>query len=352
MRIALDATYSVDPQPTGIAIYSREILDGLAGAHPDDEFLHCYRPKQWMRAPRIATANVRRRILQPPLRNFRADVFHALNQRVDFRPASKVVSTFHDLFVMTSDYSSPEFRKRFTEQARCAARHSDFIVAVSEFTAIQVADCLGFERARIRVVPHGVHHPAAAPEVQRENLVLFAGALQIRKNVVRLVEAFENAIGGAPHLTSGGDAWKLVIAGGPSGYRSAEILDRIEKSSCRRIEILGYVPHSELTGLYSRASVFAFPSLDEGFGIPVLEAMAYGLPVLASNRPPITELAGACALLVDPYDTDALADALHRLMEDRRLRAQLAAAGKVRARLYSWERTVSETHAVYRELME
>ena len=343
MRVALDATYSVDHQPTGIAIYSREILDGLARAHLADTFLHCYRPKQWLGAPRPRAPNVRVRILQPPLPTFRADLFHALNQRVDRRPAPRVVSTFHDLFVITSEYSSPEFRRRFAAQARSAADHSDLIIAVSEFTAAQVVDLLHVDRSRIRVIPHGVHHVAPQEPVAREQIVLFAGVLQARKNVIRLIDAFERACANSN--------WTLLLAGGPSGYGAAEILNRIENSRCRdRIRVAGYVAHSELQRLYARASIFAFPSLDEGFGIPVLEAMAHCVPVLTSTRPSLVEIAEGCALLVDPYDTDAIAAALSRLIEDADLREKLGNLGRTRAQSFSWDRTVSETYAVYREL--
>src|SRR5215470_13502516 len=116
-------------------------------------FLSCYRPKQFPHAPRPGQRNVQRRLLWPPLSTFRADIFHALNQRVDKRPARRVVSTFHDLFVMTDEYSTPSFRARFSLQARRAAENSDAIIAVSEFTADQVNSLLAIPRERIRVVP-------------------------------------------------------------------------------------------------------------------------------------------------------------------------------------------------------
>jgi glycosyltransferase involved in cell wall biosynthesis len=338
VRIALDATYSVDPYPSGITIYSRELLAGLRAAYADDEFIHAYRWKQWWSAPENRYRSVQRRLLLPPVPTFRADIFHALNQRVDRRPAKAVISTFHDLFVMTGDYSSPEFRSRFSEQARRAAANSDFIIAVSEFTARQVAELLRVERARIFVVPHGVH-PARTPVTnKRENVVLFVGALQTRKNVTRLVEAFERA----------SLAWRLVLAGSPSGHGARDILERIVRSPCRdRIEVTGYVSPERLEGLYRAASIFAFPSLDEGFGIPVLEAMAYGVPVVTSNRSALPEVAGTAALLVDPAEIDEIESALNRLMNDDDLRVRLANAGRLRAAQYTWKRAVQETYRVY-----
>jgi glycosyltransferase involved in cell wall biosynthesis len=246
---------------------------------------------------------------------------------------------------MTGEYSSPEFRTRFAGQARRAAANSDLIIAVSEFTASQVRDLLQLDNSRIRVVPHGVRQPMTGPGSQRENLVLFVGALQTRKNVIRLIEAFEK-------LSGDKDPWRLVLAGAPSGYQADRILERIGKSTCRdRVEIAGYVSLSELESLYSRASIFALPSLDEGFGIPVLEAMAHGVPVVTSNRSALVEVAGDAALLVDPYDVEELGCALERLMNDLELRAKLSNLGRARAKHYTWERAVKATYTIYRELV-
>ena len=343
MRIALDASYSVDAHPSGIAVYSRELLMGLAADHPEDEFLHCYRPKQFRSAPQFALRNVTRRLLLPPLPTFRADLFHALNQRVDSRPAKRVVSTFHDLFVMTGEYSSPEFRARFTQQARLAARNSDRIIAVSRFTANQVSTMLDIDPAQIRVAPHGVHLPEQVSTLdEREPLILFVGALQVRKNLARLVEAFEALPAN----------WRLALAGASTGYGAEAILERIERSPCRgRIQVTGYLSPKDLERFYVKASIFAFPSLDEGFGIPVLEAMAHGIPVVTSNRSALPEVAGDAARLVDPENVDEIAGALCQLVHDPGERSRFAALGLARAQLYSWQAAVNATYAVYRELL-
>jgi glycosyltransferase involved in cell wall biosynthesis len=342
VRLALDATYSVDPHPSGIAIYSRELMGGLIHTYPEDNFLFCYRPKQFRMAPPALAANVQRRLLQPPVPTFRADLFHALNQRVDRRPARRVVSTFHDLFVMTGDYSSPEFRLRFTEQARRAAQNSDWIITVSEFTADQVSSLLNFDRTRIRVIAHGVRTPPVITRQPQANTILFVGALQVRKNIARLVEAFERLP----------QDCRLVLAGAPTGYQAAAICQRIQESSSRdRIEIAGYVSSQELERLYSQAAVFAFPSLDEGFGIPVLEAMARGIPVLTSACSALPEVAGNAALLVNPLEVDEIESALRRLLSEPALRQELSLRGLAHAKGFPWERAIEETYATYQHVL-
>jgi glycosyltransferase involved in cell wall biosynthesis len=343
VRIALDATYSVGSQLTGIGIYSLRLIHGLATEYPEDEFLFCYRPKQFRRARIPQTNNVCRRLLQPPLPIFGADLFHGLNQRVDRRPARRVVSTFHDLFVMTGEYSSPEFRARFTKQAKSAAAKSDLIITVSSFTADQVCSLLNVEKSRIRVIPHGVDLPSRSDESLREDLILFVGALQTRKNIHRLVEAFERLHG----------QWRLVLAGAPSGYGGAEIVERIERSPARsRIQLTGYLAPQQLDDLYRRARIFAFATLDEGFGIPVLEAMAHGIPVITSNRSALPEVAGTAALLVDPYSVDELQKALSKLVSSSALRAEMAQRGHTRAAQFPWTTTVSSTYQIYREILK
>ncbi len=341
MRVALDATYSVDSQPSGIAVYSRHILNGLAETHPQDHFTHCYRPKQFRRAPNSTLPNVSTKMLLPFGPGVRADVFHALNQRVDRRPAEKVVSTFHDLFVITGEYSSPDFRERFARQAQQAAESSDLLIAVSAFTAHQISSCLKIEPSRIRVIPHGVIPPRETPPEQREPIILFVGALQLRKNVKRLVEAFESVP----------PPWRLVLAGAPTGYRAEEIIERIAASPSRqRIEVTGYVTQAHLENLFSRASIFAFPSLDEGFGIPVLEAMAWHVPVLTANSSALAELGAGAALLVDPLSVDEIAGALHRLIDSEDLRKELIRSGAVKASGFTWADAIRKTYEVYQEL--
>jgi glycosyltransferase involved in cell wall biosynthesis len=337
LKIALDASYSLGKNLSGVGVYSREMLFGLAQQHPDTRFLFSYRPHRFLASfhdslPR----NARRRILAGAPR---ADVFHALNQRVESR-AKRTVATFHDLFVMTSEYSSAEFRTRFTDQARQAAERGDLLIAVSRFTAGQLESLLHVEPNRIRVIPHGVRMPAEVA-TKRENIVLFVGAIQRRKNVARLVRAFEAMPEG----------WRLVLAGA-AGWGAEEELRAVEASPRRSsIEVCGYVSTAQLESLYSRARIFAFASLDEGFGIPVLDAMAHGIAVITSRRSALPEVAGDAALLVDPENVDELAEALRDLAFNEDVREELVRRGRARAAEFTWDSAVRRTWAVYEELL-
>jgi glycosyltransferase involved in cell wall biosynthesis len=349
LRIGLDATYALDREPTGVAVYSREILNGVAELcargqlRPAEGQVNAYvRPHRLRTAWRASLpGNVSRRLLLDALAPGVA-LFHGLNQRLPPRKKNRFAVTFHDLFVMTGEYSTPEFRQRFSALARQAAERADLIIAVSHFTATQVRDLLHIEPSRIRVVYHGVHAPPqVAPIGPRQPWLLHVGALQSRKNITSLVEAFEQTAPG----------WRLKLAGG-LGYGSAAIRDRIARSPRQGdIDILGYVSRAELERLYASCSALAFPSLDEGFGIPVLEAMAYGLPVVTSLRSATTEVAGEAAVMTDPTSVDSIAAGLKRVMAEPKLRQRLAQAGLERAAAFPWARAVAETAAVYRELL-
>lgn len=341
MKIALDATYSLGRNLSGVGVYSREILNGLASAHPDAEFRFCYRLHRFLRSfSQPLPGNARRRFLWKDW-PASADLFHGLNQRIDSTRYRRAVATFHDLFVLSGDYSTAEFRQRFAAQARQAAERAQLIIAVSRFTAQQVEQLLKVDPARIRVVRHGVRCPAKKSHpAKRERMILFVGALQRRKNVARLVQAFEQVEAG----------WKLVLAGS-FGFGAEEILALIEHSPRKDdIQVLGYLADAVLEELYSRASIFAFPSLDEGFGMPLLDAMAREIPVLTSNVSAMPEVVGDAASLVDPLDVTAIAEALQKLIGNQWLREQLVQRGLERMTEFAWDKAVKGTWEVYQEL--
>jgi glycosyltransferase involved in cell wall biosynthesis len=368
LRIALDATYSIGSELSGVGIYSRQLITELLALHPEQEFRLCYRPHRFLAGLRDSIGRRAGRALlteSGPLPGAR--LLHGLNQRLPERHTQLGVATFHDLFVMTGEYSTPEFRARFTEQARHAAAAADLIITVSSFTAAQVTALLNVPESRIRVIHHGVqkplgdtpgtlpedprtsrtggvsprHMPEALSAPVREPLILFVGALQKRKNIVRLIDAFEQT---PPE-------WRLVLVGS-RGY-GAEEIDRALAGSRRKkdIQLMGYLGAQEFEALWARAGIFAFPSLDEGFGMPVLEAMARGVPVLTSRRSATGEIAGDAALTVDPYDTEEIAQGLHRLCVEPGLRSELSRQGLGQASRFTWRAAAEKTWSVYRELL-
>lgn len=330
-EIGIDMTYAVGANLTGVGRYSLQLLAGLRQLDENVQWIQYFRPKQWLRT------NEPKRLLWdafPP----RVSLFHGLNQRLPRRGKAPMVATFHDLFVLSGEYSTPEFRQRFAQQARTAAKRADIIIAVSRFTADQVEEFLGFPGDRIRVVPHGVAPvDDALLHLPRRPVVLTVGAVQKRKNTARLVQAFA----ALP------EPWELWVVGS-LGYGAEEIQQMAERHA--RVKLLGYVPDADLPKLYAEASVFAFPSLDEGFGIPVLEAMAYGLPVLTANRSALPEVAGDAALLVDPDSVEAIAEGLLRLT-DETTHAHYREAGYRRQKDFTWERAARMTFEAYQQLL-
>jgi glycosyltransferase involved in cell wall biosynthesis len=324
-------------------VYSRELLQGLAACDFAEGWDWFYRSQRYWRA-RLGTTprNVRVRRLSDSFGNRGAALFHGLNQRLPKKKFPRQVATFHDLFVLSGEYSTGEFRARFATQAREAADRADLIVAVSRFTASQVEEYLRVPASRIRVVHHGVSKRAADDAgTAREKIILCVGAIQKRKNQLGLVKAFRAAPAD----------WTLVLAGS-QGYDAESALQAVAESPARdRIRITGYLTDKELAEWYAKAAIFAFPSLDEGFGMPALEAMAAGIPVIAANRSSLPEICGDAALLVDPERDEELAGAIEILAADGQRRAEMAAKGKLHAGGYRWEDAVLKTAAVYKELL-
>lgn len=345
MKLALDATYSIGKNLTGVGVYSKEILEGLATAHPEVDFRFYYRTHRYLAArQQELPSNVKTRVLNDLSFLPSFELFHGLNQRLSKRKAKRTVTTFHDLFVLTGDYSTPAFKQRFAAQARYAAERSDLIICVSAFTAGQVGELLKVDKSRLRVVHHGVRFPAPNTEPLTLNrdrkVILFVGAIQKRKNLSRLVKAFEQV----------GPEWKMVLAGS-YGFGSEEILEQIAESPRQAdIELPGYVTDEELEDLYANCDIFAFPSLDEGFGIPVLEAMAWGIPVFTSDRSAIPEVTGDAAIHVNPEDQEEMIFALKTLTSQEGLRKKLSQMGMERAAQFSWDGAVDQTWEVYKEL--
>lgn len=264
------------------------------------------------------------------------------------------VVTIHDLgYLAFPQAHTARRRLELHLTTRWSLRAARRVIAISQATKDDLVRHYGADPARIAVVHHGLsagfrptEDPGAlARHGLREPYFLYVGTLQPRKNLARLIEAYARAV------RSGGDAgpaaWPLLAIAGRRGWLTETIERRAAQLGIAdRVRFLGYVPDADLPALLSGATAFLFPSLYEGFGMPVLEAMACGTPVLTSSTSALPEVAGDAALLVDPGDTDAIADAIARLAADPGLRAELRGRGLARAAQFTWERCARETRAV------
>ena len=265
-----------------------------------------------------------------------------------------VVITIHDLsFIRFPTLFRPANRLYLTVLTRLSAHRARRLIAVSAHTAAETTRLLGVPSERIDVVYHGVDpafHPLPTDEVavfrQRrglpERFVLCVGTLEPRKNQTRLVEAFARIHDGQV---------KLVLVGG-KGWLYDELFTRVEALGLsKEIVFPGYVMNDELPLWYNAATILAYPSLYEGFGMPVLEAQACGTPVLTSNVSSLPEAAGDAASMVDPYDVEALAAELDRLLTDKLLRHELRKRGLAHASQFTWPLMAQETADVYRRAL-
>jgi glycosyltransferase involved in cell wall biosynthesis len=364
--IALDVTYTLDPEPTGVTTYCRGLIEALATLASDHRFLLCYRLSRFGRRHDI--------LRQPPARGSRgptfsirvyqdiltfwlpwqAELFHSLVQRPPAFRFRKEVVTVYDLFTVTNeDYFTPQFRQRFAALLRAAVSRAAITIVLSEYTARQLVEHCGLPRERIRVIPAGVDLPTVTLSTEdrlRERaklvgegneMVLSVGAIQVRKNTLNAVQA----------VSLLPPRYKLVLAGG-NGHGSAAIHDFIRSRRLEsRVVRLGYVPAERLPALYQAASVLLFPSLAEGFGFPLLEAMAHGIPAVASKTTCLPEVGGDAALYPDPRDPCDIAQQVLRAAEDVGLRDNLVRRGLARARELTWRRMAEQTCGVYEEVL-
>jgi len=366
MRIGIEASPLIWER-TGIQNYILGLLGGMAAEAPDDEFvLYTNRrlPFDPGLPPNFGISVVDRpsprfqlwfqTALPLRMRRDRLDVFHGTFYRLPLVLPVPAVLTVHDL----SGLLMPELHTRKTHLVNrmypLFVKRADAIIAVSRATADEIAGRFPGAAGRTVVVHEapaaGMRRVTDGAELRRvreahrlpERFVLFLGTLEPRKNLATLLEAFATVSARIPH--------HLVLAGAP-GWKTAAMEERLSSEGlCDRVRLLGRVPGEDLPALLSLCDVFVYPSLYEGFGLPVLEAMACGAPVVTSSVSSMPEVAGGAALLADPRSPGDLARALESVAGDAALREDLSARGLARAAAFSWERAARETLAVYRDV--
>ncbi len=285
----------------------------------------------------------------------RLNVLHSPDFVPPFVRPCRSVITVHDLaFLLYPQFLTDESRRYYNAQIERAVASADMIIAVSQNTATDLGRLLGVSRHKIRVVLEAPANAVARVDGEelasfrrREALegefILFVGTLEPRKNLVGLLRAVDLLV-----RRHGWDGRLVVVGAG--GWLEHEVFEVVKAPGlATRVVFAGPRPEQELSLFYSAASLLAMPSFYEGFGIPVLEAMACGTPVVCSNTSSFPEVVGDAALLVAPHDSEALANGLWQVLSDQALRRRLAQAGPAQTAQFSWDRAARETLAVYRE---
>jgi glycosyltransferase involved in cell wall biosynthesis len=373
--IGIDYTPAYE-QGGGIGRYVRELIGALAaldtitdyrlfvaGATPDKLSLAPGNNFQWRstRIPPKWTARLWHRAQLPiPINLFTGAIrlYHATDFTLPpVASGTKTILTVHDLsFVRAPETASPNLRKYLDVVVPRSVRRADHILADSQATKDDLIALYNTPPDKITVLLSGVSErfaPATTPQIQevraKYNIgdapyILSVGTVQPRKNYERLIRALAQ-------LPAAYNAVKLVIAGGRGWLQDPIHQAVIELNLQDRVQFLGFAEDSDLPALYSGATMLAYPSLYEGFGLPILEAFRCRTPVLTSANSSLSEVSGEAAVIVDPYSVDSIGDGLQRLLDDTDLRARLVTMGEGQAAPFTWGRAAGELRAVYDQML-
>jgi len=368
LRIAIDARKLRD---YGIGTYVRNLLRHLSRLDRATEYVvlcrldDCFEVQQlgenFRAVPESAPGySVREQVLIPrDLRRERADLFHSPHYVLSPLTPCKSVVTIHDCIHLRFPQYLPNQRLGYAYAKSflwLATHRSNRILTVSEASKRDILEYFNVPPQKIDVIYNGIDerfgNPPADEDVVRvreryqldDPFILYAGNIKPHKNLGRLIEAFHVLRASGSEFES----VKLVIIGDEIA-KYAALRHAVHRHKLHKhVRFFGFVPARTLAILYRLAAVFVFPSLYEGFGLPPLEAMASGTPVVTSNVSSLPEVAGDAAILVDPYDVSSIVDGVRRVLTDPVLADELRQKGLARARDFSWERSVARTHDIYR----
>jgi len=373
MRIGIDGIPLATPK-TGIGHYTFELARSLARLIPGDECqlvapvpidLDEENDGKEMPAnlrPVYAPVNALRRrwwTIGLPLyvRRNNLSLFHGTNYNLPLWQRCPTVVTIHDLsLLLHSDTHQEHLVRRARMRLPTMTRIATRIITDSESVKREISAHLGVEPAKVTAVPlapRRAFHPADELQARaarrrlgvEDDFILFVGTVEPRKNLITLVRAFDE-------LLRTTDLQPQLVIAGPKGWLTEGLFANAEWATrIDHILFTGYLPDEDLRALYSSCHVSVYPSVYEGFGLPPLEAMACGAPVITSRIPVIMETVGTNARLIDPSDVRELTSALVELLTDSDARAHFSAAGLQRAAEFTWERTAQMTLEVYREAL-
>jgi glycosyltransferase involved in cell wall biosynthesis len=361
--IAVDASRAGTEPRTGTEWYSFEVIRALINLHdrPPLTLYHRDDPDPELDGSKVHHVRVRQRRLwthvglSRAMRCDRPAALYVPSHVIPLAHPRASVVTIHDLgYIAEPEAHAARTRRMLDLTTRWNARVAKRIIAISGQTRddlithyrtaanrITVVHS-GVDRERFRELPPSAVTPVLARLDIDRDYIFFLSTIQPRKNLVRLVEAFEQR----------DDEDLLLVIGGTPGWLSEPIIRRIRESpAAERIRMLGRVADEDVAALYNGARVFALPSLYEGFGMGVLEAMACGCPVVTSNRSSMPEVAGDSAILVDPFDVGAIRDGLSTAMSEP-TRTKLVVAGRERVQPFSWTSTAAQTLTVIRQAID
>lgn len=347
LRVAIDVTPELIGT-TGVARYSRELRHALDRRTDCEMIPFAFGRRSQSVPPGVRHVPVPLRLIHPIWRTFNApraeritgpvDVVHSLDL-VPPPTRRPLVITVHDLLTSQLPGLHPSRSQRMQRLQLAALDRAAAVLAVSRSTADALLD-RGIDEARIHVTPNGLSGfpPPVDPPLPSGPFILVVGSLEPRKGHELLLRAV--AHGGLEDV-------RLVFAG-PEVGRAEEIRSlAADLGVADQLVVLGPVDDSLLAGLFRDSTVFCLPSYGEGFGLPVLEAMSFGTPVVASDLPALREVAGNAALFVAPGDSDSLADGLRRVLRDEPLRERLGRQGRERSALFTWDATAQATVTAY-----
>ena len=362
IRVGLNVRALTKPDPAGVSRYTHNLLVALAeqtnssdieyvlfGFETLPEPFSAYDCISAAETPVLDHSGVKAHlweqfVLPRAVGRHDLDCFHAPAGQPPLRTAVPQITTVHDISPITHpEWFSRGYAILYRALTPLAVRASTRLITVSEFSRREIEAAYPSAEGKTTAIYNGVTAPETGgtpvAEVRDESFLLFVGAANRRKNLSTLLRSYRRY---RQRVT---DPPSLVLVGPDRNIFSENSFDQ---TAC--VESLGFVTDEQLNWLYHHASAFVFPSLYEGFGLPVLEAMSAGTPVITSNRGALAEVTGEGACLVDPLSPERLADAIERVLTDESYRRRLTKAGRDRARSFSWERTAEQTMEVYREV--